>query len=162
MGKTSCFYDQFIKERVLVTGCFDLFHYGHLYFLESVYHAYVGSQRELHVGIVDDSTYAYLKGRKPYFPLEQRRAMLDALKIVEKTHVFQCWEDVPQGTKGVEDGHRQLIERVQPALFVDSRQKPKERIGALPYLKEAGVPIKFVDSIDLHSSYIKTWLTNNE
>ena len=77
------------------------------------------------------------------------------MKFVEKVHKFQIWIDAEVGTIGEEDGHRKLIESINPVLFVDSRQKPEKRIGALPYLKERGIPIKFVNSINIHSSDIK-------
>ena len=140
-----------VKERVLVTGCFDLFHAGHAHFLSQVYKHYVGEYRELHVGLADDTSFAYLKKRKPIYPLEQRLAILESIKCVAKVHTFPVWVDVPGGLPGVEDGHRYLLDTVKPVLFVDSRQKPKERIGALPYLKEKSIPIKYVDSIGIHT-----------
>ena len=145
----------FQNPRVLVTGCFDLFHAGHVHFLKEVYEKYVaGKDRELHIGLSDDTSYAYLKGRKPIYAFEERKAILEALDIVTEVHGFQIWVDVPGGMKGVEDGHRNLLDAVKPVLFVDSNQKPKESIGATPYLKERNIPIKFVDSIDIHTTEI--------
>lgn len=141
-------------ERVLVTGCFDLFHAGHVHFLNEVHKHHVGPDRELHVGIPDDTSVTFLKQRKPVYAWEHRAAVVASVGVVEAVHAFQVWKDAPDGTVGVEDGHRDLIAKVQPVLFVDSRQKPRERIGALPYLEEKRIPIKFVDSIPLHTTDI--------
>ena len=142
------------KDRILVTGCFDLFHAGHLHFLSEVYHEYVGEDKELHVGLPDDTSYAALKGRRPIYTFQERHRILSALQLIHTVHEFQIWRDTPLGTVGVEDGHRQLLDEVKPVLFVDSAQKPKERIGIMPYLKERGIPISYVNSIDLHVSDI--------
>ena len=140
------------KKRVLVTGVFDLFHFGHLHFLSEVHRLYVANQhRELHIGMGDDTSITYLKGKKPIFSWEQRAAILEALVYVEKVHQFNIWRDAPAGTIGCEDGHRNLLDAVNPVLFVDSFQKPAERIGILPYLKERRIPIQFVNSINLHT-----------
>lgn len=142
------------KERVLVTGCFDLFHAGHVHFLNEVHKHYVGEDRELHVGIPDDTSVTYLKNRKPVYEWIHRAGVVASVGVVTAVHEFQVWTDAPPGTQGVEDGHRDLIKKVKPVLFVDSRQKPKGRIGAIPYLEEKRIPLKFVDSIDLHTTDI--------
>ena len=143
------------KDRVLVTGCFDLFHAGHAHFLKEVYDNYVeGKDRELHVGLPDDTSYGYLKGRSPIYPFEQRKAILEAIQYVDEVHPFAVWKDLPIGNKYPQNGHRYLLDKVKPVLFVDSRQKPKERIGILSYLRDKKVEIKYVDSINLHTEKI--------
>lgn len=142
-------------DRVLVTGVFDLFHAGHLHFLSEVHRQFIADKdRELHIGMGDDTSITYLKGKKPVFPWVQRAAILEALIYVTAVHKFPIWSDAPPGTQHCEDGHRKLLKIVKPILFVDSAQKPKERIGILPYLHERQIPIAYVNSINLHSTDI--------
>ena len=139
------------KDRVLVAGCFDLIHAGHVHFLQEVHKNYVQPHnRELHVGVANDHDFYYYKKRRPFYKFNERKTILEALKVVDKVHSYQIWKDVPAGTVGIEDGMRDLVHAVDPVLFVESRQKPEERIGVKVYLGEKGIPIKFVDSIDIH------------
>ena len=142
------------SERVLVTGCFDLFHAGHVHFLTATYMQYVGHHRELHVGIPDDTSYGYLKGRSPIYPFAQRKAILEAIQYVDEVHEFKIWDNPPYGAYYPQNGHADLFDKVKPVLFVDSRQKPREDIGAMPYLNERNIPIVYVDSIDIHTTDI--------
>lgn len=143
------------KGNVLVTGCFDLIHAGHVHFLSEVYKNYVeGKDRSLHVGLPDDTSYGYLKGRAPIYPFEQRKAILEALQSVDEVHEFKIWDNMPYGAYYPQNGHQKLLDAVAPILFVDSRQKPKENIGAMPYLNERKIPIAFVDSIGIHTTDI--------
>ena len=150
-----------IKSRVLVTGCFDLIHAGHIHFLKEVHKHHVGHYKELCVGIPDDADFYQFKKRKPIYPFEERKAILESIEYVRKVVKFPIWKDVPAGSE-VQDGHRYLLDIVKPVLFVDSRQKPKERIGIMPFLKERNIPIEYVDSIDIHVGdildRIKRWI----
>ena len=69
--------------RVLVNGCWDPFHYGHLIHLEQA--KSWGS--ELWVSITDDLHVNKGPGR-PVFPQEQRLAVMKSLRIVDKA--FCC------------------------------------------------------------------------
>ena len=72
-------------KKVLVTGCFDLFHYGHLKFLEAA--AACGDQ--LVVGVAEDDTVRRVKGEnRPIYPLEHRIALLAACRHVDAVEVF--------------------------------------------------------------------------
>lgn len=72
-------------KTVLVTGCFDLFHFGHLKFVEAA--AACGDR--LVVGVAEDDTVRRVKGEnRPIYPLAHRIALLEACRHVDKVEVF--------------------------------------------------------------------------
>lgn len=71
------------KRIVLASGVFDLLHLGHVKFLEEAKKV-GGKDAELIVIIARDSTVEKNKGRKPIMPENQRRALVEALKVVDK------------------------------------------------------------------------------
>lgn len=71
------------KKIVLASGVFDLLHLGHVRFLEDAKKA-GGKDAQLIVIIARDSTVEKMKGRKPIMPEEQRRLLVESLKVVDK------------------------------------------------------------------------------
>jgi FAD synthetase len=71
------------KRIVLASGVFDLLHLGHVKFLEEAKKA-GGKDAELIVIIARDSTVEENKGRKPIMPENQRRALVESLKVVDE------------------------------------------------------------------------------
>jgi FAD synthetase len=71
------------KRIVLASGVFDLLHLGHVKFLEEAKKA-GGKDAELLVIIARDSTVEKNKGRKPIIPENQRRALVESLKVVDE------------------------------------------------------------------------------
>ncbi|HET9421767.1 MAG TPA: adenylyltransferase/cytidyltransferase family protein [Nocardioides sp.] len=79
-----------------VPGAFDLFHVGHLNALRQA--------REqcdvLVAGIVSDEMCELAKGARPYVPLEERLAIVDAIGIVDATYAeltpdkLDAWREV--------------------------------------------------------------------
>ncbi len=67
---------------VLASGVFDLLHLGHVKFLEEAKHA-GGENAELIVIVARDNTVERVKGRKPIVPEDQRRALVESLKVVD-------------------------------------------------------------------------------
>ncbi|ADG12722.1 adenylyltransferase/cytidyltransferase family protein [Methanocaldococcus infernus] len=67
-------------KRVVAAGTFDILHPGHYEFLK--FAKSLGD--ELIVIVARDKTVEKIKGRKPIIPEEQRRAMVEALKPVDK------------------------------------------------------------------------------
>lgn len=65
--------------RVLITGCFDLIHPGHLYFMEQA--AKFG---EVYVIVARDSTISKFKQNPPVIPETQRLAVVQAIKFVKE------------------------------------------------------------------------------
>lgn len=82
---------------VAVNGCFDLLHRGHVGVLKAAALRPVGSRegvRRVIVLVNSDDSVARLKGTlRPYQPVEDRVAVLAALKYVDDVLVFH--EDTP-------------------------------------------------------------------
>jgi len=68
---------------VLASGVFDLLHLGHVKFLEEAKKA-GGENAKLIVVIARDSTVERNKGRKPVMPENQRRMLVESLKVVDE------------------------------------------------------------------------------
>ena len=71
------------KIVVLASGVFDLIHLGHVKFLEAAKKT-GGKNAELIVIVARDSTVKKSKGRKPIMPEDERRALVESLKVVDK------------------------------------------------------------------------------
>lgn len=71
------------KKVVLTSGTFDLLHYGHVKYLEEAKKT-GGKNAELIVIVARDSTVKKRKGRKPVMPEDQRRSLVEALKVVDE------------------------------------------------------------------------------
>ena len=71
------------KRVVLASGTFDLLHLGHVRFLEEAKKA-GGKDAELIVIVARDSTVKARKGKKPVMPEDQRRALVESLKVVDE------------------------------------------------------------------------------
>jgi len=68
---------------VLAAGVFDLLHYGHIRYLEEAKKA-GGPGARLVVIVARDETVKRLKGTDPVIPEDQRRAVIEALKVVDE------------------------------------------------------------------------------
>lgn len=73
------------KKRtvVLASGVFDLLHLGHVRFLEEAKKA-GGKNAELVVIVARDSTVEARKAAKPIMPEDQRRALVESLRVVDE------------------------------------------------------------------------------
>lgn len=71
------------KKIVLASGVFDLLHLGHVRFLEEA-KKLGGRDSELIVIIARDNTVKATKGRKPVMSENQRRVLVESLKVVDE------------------------------------------------------------------------------
>jgi len=71
------------KKIVVASGTFDLLHLGHVKYLEEAKKA-GGKNAELIVIVARDSTVEKRKGKKPVMPEDQRRALVESLKVVDE------------------------------------------------------------------------------
>ena len=71
------------KKLVLASGTFDLLHFGHVKYLEEAKRA-GGKNAELIVIVARDSTVEKRKGKKPVMPEDQRRSLVESLKVVDE------------------------------------------------------------------------------
>ena len=72
-----------MTTTVLAAGVFDLLHYGHIRYLEEAKKT-GGPDARLVVIVARDETVRRLKGSDPIIPEDQRRAVIEALKVVDE------------------------------------------------------------------------------
>ena len=93
------------RKVVLASGVFDLLHIGHVRFLEDAKKA-GGANAKLVVIVARDSTAEKMKCKKPIMSEDQRRALVESLKVVDKAVL---------GYEGLEIG--EVIEKIKPDLI---------------------------------------------
>jgi len=71
------------KKVVLASGVFDLLHLGHVKFLEEAKKA-GGPNAELVVIVATDRTVEKTKGKRPIMAEDERRALVESLKVVNR------------------------------------------------------------------------------
>jgi cytidyltransferase-like protein len=106
-------------KKVMVTGCFDMLHSGHVAFLQEA-----ATHGLLHVCIGSDDTVLGLKGRRPVNPQVERRFMLQALSCVHAVHI--------NSGSGILDFLAE-IDTIQPDIFFvneDGHTPAKEALCA--------------------------------
>ncbi len=69
-------------KRVMVSGCYDLLHTGHIEFFEKC--AEIG---ELYVCLGSDANIAKLKGRSTLFTELERRKIVGSLRCVKEARI---------------------------------------------------------------------------
>jgi len=70
------------SKKVFVSGCFDLFHSGHIAFLKSA-----ASFGDLYVALGSDKNIEFLKSKKPVFSEKERLNIVSSLSFVKKAFV---------------------------------------------------------------------------
>jgi FAD synthetase len=93
------------KKVVLASGTFDLLHFGHVKYLEEAKKA-GGENAELVVIVARDNTVEKRKGKKPVMPEDQRRALVESLKVVDEA--LLGYEEFDMG---------KVIERIRPDII---------------------------------------------
>lgn len=117
---------------VLASGVFDLLHLGHVRFLEEAKKA-GGKDAKLIVIVARDSTVEESKGRKPVMPENQRRILVESLRVVDEAVL---------GLENLDIGD--VVEKVKPDVIalgydqVDVEQRVKE------YLKNSKLNVRVV------------------
>jgi len=101
-----------VAKVIFTNGCFDVIHRGHISLLE-----YCSSLGEVVVGLNSDESVRRLKGDlRPYNKVEDRKAILEAIKFVSQVHVFH--EDTPY----------ELIKKVNPEIIVKGGDYSVEQV----------------------------------
>lgn len=102
-------------KKVLVGGCFDLLHYGHIKFLEEA--KTLGDH--LVVALESDENVRRMKGdARPIHTQEQRRAMLESLRFVDEVIALP-----PLNT---DEDYAKLVTQVAPAVIAITEGDPME------------------------------------
>jgi cytidyltransferase-like protein len=79
------------RKRVIVTGCYDWFHSGHVRFCEEA-----SAHGDLYVVVGHDANIRLLKGEgRPLFPQDERRYVLSSIRYVKAALISsgQGWLD---------------------------------------------------------------------
>ncbi|MCW3995900.1 MAG: FAD synthase [Candidatus Bathyarchaeota archaeon] len=117
---------------VLASGVFDLLHLGHVRFLEAAKNA-GGKDAKLVVIIARDSTVEKTKGRKPIMSEDQRRALVEALKVVDEAIL---------GFEGLEIGG--VIEKIKPDVIALGYDQTTMEQQVSAYIASHKLPIEIV------------------
>lgn len=134
-----------LTTTVLTSGAFDLIHYGHIRLLEAA-KKLGGPDARLVVIVARDETVKRLKGRRPTFPEDQRRALIEALKVVDEA--LLGYEDMDMAT---------VIDKVRPDIIAVGHDQDDIESMVRRVIEEKGLDTKvlrigkFVKS-DLNSS----------
>lgn len=113
------------RDASIVTcnGSFDLFHYGHLRFLQEA----KAQGDVLIVGLNSDSSIRQYKDpSRPIIPQDQRAEIIAALALVDYVHIFD--ETVPMP----------FLETVRPAVHVNGAEYGEDCIEAETVKKHGG------------------------
>lgn len=131
--------------KVLITGCFDLLHSGHIKFI----HNALQYGDELYIGICSDENYKSTKGKLPIFNQKERKLLLENIQGVAKVYV-----NAGAGKMDFEN----VIQAVKPDILVvntDGDTKEKRDICKLYNIKyivlerdtEDGYPVRSSSAI---------------
>ncbi|XHH10164.1 MAG: adenylyltransferase/cytidyltransferase family protein [Candidatus Bathyarchaeia archaeon] len=120
------------RKVVLASGVFDLLHLGHVKFLEEAKHA-GGENAELIVVIARDSTVEQTKGRKPVMTEDQRRALVESLKVVDTAVLGFESLDIAE-----------VVAKIKPDIIALGYDQEKMAQDVEAYLKIHDLPVKIV------------------
>jgi D-glycero-beta-D-manno-heptose 1-phosphate adenylyltransferase len=125
------------KKIVLANGCFDLFHVGHIRYLQGAKE--LGDL--LIVGINSDEQVRKLKGNnRPFMPENERAEIIDALSCVDYVTVF------------TEPTVTELIRAVRPDFHAKGTDYTPETVPEKDIVAEYGGQVKIVGDPKNHSS----------
>ncbi len=143
------------RKIVLASGVFDLLHLGHVRFLEEAKKT-GGKNAELIVIVARDNTAEKGKDKRPIMSENQRRALVESLKVVDEAIL---------GFENFDIG--KVIEKIKPDIIaLGYDQKGMEKL-VKKYIEQHGLNIKVVriskfeeDELD-SSSKIKQKIVGN-
>lgn len=114
-------------KKVLVGGCFDLLHYGHVRFLEEA--KKLGNW--LVVALESDENVRRMKGDgRPIHNQEQRKAMLEALSSVDEVITLPPMNGHQEYFDLVTREHPQVIAITQGAPLEENKREQATKVGA--------------------------------
>jgi FAD synthetase len=120
------------KAIVVASGVFDLLHLGHVRFLEDAKKA-GGKNAKLIVIIARDSTVEKMKGRKPIMSEDERRALVESLKVVDEAVL---------GFEGLDIG--EVVEKFKPDVIALGYDQAEMENQVKRYVESRKLPIRIV------------------
>ena len=125
------------KSLVFTNGHFDLFHVGHLDYLEKA--RALGDA--LFVGLNGDASSARLKGRgRPLVPAQERARLLAALDPVDAVIIFD------------DDTADSLLSALQPEIYVKGGDYAHKVLPERPTVAAYGGRVELIDFLPGHST----------
>jgi rfaE bifunctional protein nucleotidyltransferase chain/domain len=114
-------------KKVLVGGCFDLLHFGHIKFLKEAKKA--GDY--LVVALESDESVRRMKGEaRPIHTQEQRKAMLESLHVVDEVISLPPLDTDEDYAKLVTDVHPAVIAITEGDPMEDKKRAHARLVGA--------------------------------
>jgi cytidyltransferase-like protein len=104
------------RKKVIVSGCYDWLHSGHVRFFEEV-----SALGNLYVVVGSDANVRFLKGAgHPLFAQDERRYMVQAVRYVHQALISTGWDWLDYAPQ---------VEEVQPDIFAvnEDGDKPEKR-----------------------------------
>lgn len=132
VGETAKMKKEGKNKIVLASGAFDLLHYGHVYYLTEAKKA-GGENAKLVVIVAKDRTVERLKGNRPVIPEDQRRALVESLKVVDEA--ILGYENMDM---------LRVIEKVKPDVIALGYDEEKIEKKLKRLIAEKGLNIKVV------------------
>lgn len=114
-------------KKVLVGGCFDLIHFGHIHFLKKA----KAMGDFLVIALESDANVRRLKGKgRPVHNQNQRKTMLEAISFVDKVIALPKMDS--------DKHYRALVKRVSPKIIavtrgdgmIDKKKQHAKAVGA--------------------------------
>jgi len=120
------------RKVVLASGNFDLLHLGHVRYLEEAKRA-GGENAELIVIVARDSTVEKMKGKKPVMSENQRRSLVEALKVVDEAILGYEELDVSK-----------VLEKIRPDIVAVGHDQDGMEKAVRKAVAEKGLKIQIV------------------
>jgi cytidyltransferase-like protein len=127
------------SKKVLVSGCFDLLHGGHVAFFKTA-----ATYGDLYVSVGRDKNLLLLKGKMPFFSEEERLYIVQSIKYVNEAFLASG--------SGMLD-FKPDLQRIKPDIFIvneEGHTPEKKSLCAesgveyivLPRIPEEGLPVR--------------------
>jgi rfaE bifunctional protein nucleotidyltransferase chain/domain len=129
-----------VKKKVLVGGCFDILHYGHIHFLKKA----KSKGDYLIIALESDENTKKLKGpNRPIHNQKQRHEILLSLNFVDKVISLPPMEN--------DVDYRRLVSRIRPDIIAIT-QGDKIRSKKLEYASAVGARLVEIKKIKVPST----------
>src|SRR3990167_5163815 len=124
-----------MKRKVLVGGCFDILHYGHVHFLREA--KKLGDY--LIVALESDFGVKKLKGKnRPFHNEKQRKEILESLKFVDEVIILK--------DKMANEDYEQMVTEISPHIIAVAKGSKTKTHAHLVNAKIVKIPKAKVSS----------------